>query len=273
MPTVRSVSNIKDKLFRPALTSYFEVTIPIPVNIIGSKYLSDNGLDNLDQEKLNLLCSETILPGSSLNTHEINNDFTGVTERYAYRRVYDDRIDFTFYVDAGNYIPIRYFETWIKYIANEDISEGAKGPSYSYRFRYPNQYIAEKGLSVTKFERDNLQRLTYNFVNAYPIAVTSIPVSYDAASLLKCTVSFTYIRYYITPNKEQKPPKVKPAPTPKQAAQINGATFSPGTNLGVNYGGINPTGGFPIPATLASGNTTNVSSNENTDFGTSPILI
>jgi hypothetical protein len=34
-------------------------------------------------------------------------------------------------------------------------------------------------------------------VSAYPIAITSMPVSYDASSLLKCTVSFSYIRYYI----------------------------------------------------------------------------
>ena len=40
--------------------------------------------------------------------------------------------------------------------------------------------------------------MTYiSFVRAFPIAVASMPVSYDASSLLKCTVSMTYIRYYI----------------------------------------------------------------------------
>jgi hypothetical protein len=29
-------------------------------------------------------------------THESNNDFHGATERFAYRRLYDDRIDLTF---------------------------------------------------------------------------------------------------------------------------------------------------------------------------------
>jgi hypothetical protein len=59
------------------------------------------------------------LPGSSLATHENNSDFTGVTEKFAYRRLYDDRIDFTFYVDAENYLPIRFFESWIKFIVGE----------------------------------------------------------------------------------------------------------------------------------------------------------
>jgi hypothetical protein len=71
------------------------------------------------QEQLNLMCSEATLPGSNLATFEINDNFHGVTERHAYRRVYDDRIDLTFYVDADNYIPIRYFETWMKYVAGE----------------------------------------------------------------------------------------------------------------------------------------------------------
>jgi hypothetical protein len=67
----------------------------------------------------NLMCSEATLPGSNLATFEINDNFHGVTERHAYRRVYDDRIDLTFYVDADNYIPIKYFETWMKYVVGE----------------------------------------------------------------------------------------------------------------------------------------------------------
>jgi len=93
---VRSVSKIKSDLLRPALTSVFEVEVPIP-NL-------SPGLQTNDT--LNLMCSEASLPGSSLATMEINNDFTGVTERYAHRKVFDDRLDLTFYVDASEYLPI-----------------------------------------------------------------------------------------------------------------------------------------------------------------------
>ena len=99
---VRSVSKIKSDLLRPALTSVFEVEVPIP-NL-------SPGLQTNDT--LNLMCSEASLPGSSLATMEINNDFTGVTERYAHRKVFDDRLDLTFYVDASEYLPIQFFETW-----------------------------------------------------------------------------------------------------------------------------------------------------------------
>ena len=197
-----SVGKIKAKLLRPALTSHFIVQIPKPKNFDG--YLSANGV-NLDQEQLNLLCSEATLPGSSLATHENNSDFPGVTQKFAYRRLYDDRIDFTFYVNADNYLPIVYFESWIKFIVGESKSADSRSgklsidkSEYFYRVKYPDDYIAQQGLKITKFERThNGATLIYNFVNAYPIAVTSMPVSYDTSSLLKCTVSFSYIRYYI----------------------------------------------------------------------------
>jgi hypothetical protein len=211
MPAKVNVSKIKAKLLRPALTSHFIVQIPKPK--FPDDYLSNNGISNFDQEQLNLLCSEATLPGSSLATHENNSDFPGVTQKFAYRRLYDDRIDFTFYVNADNYLPIVYFESWIKFIVGESKSADKrsgkleiKSSEYFYRVKYPDDYIAQSGLKVTKFERTSKSEksanhegatLTYNFVSAYPIAVTSMPVSYDASSLLKCTVSFSYIRYYI----------------------------------------------------------------------------
>jgi hypothetical protein len=205
MPTKRTVATIKANLLRPALTSYFEVQIPkiSARNNEFDVFLKNNGVI-LNQDKLNLLCSETSLPGSSLATHEINNDYMGVTERHAYRRLYDDRIDFSFYVDAENYLPIRYFEAWIKWIVNESVAQneggplGAKNPAYFYRMKYPDDYVCDK-LKISKFERDYTgETLEYEFVRAFPISITSMPISYDAASLLKCTVSFTYLRYIVS---------------------------------------------------------------------------
>jgi hypothetical protein len=205
MPTNRTVDQIKSNLLKPSLTSHFEVVIP-KISARNNEFdifLKDNGVI-LNQDKLNLLCSETSLPGSSLATHEINNDYMGVTERHAYRRLYDDRIDFSFYVDVDNYLPIRYFEAWIKWIVNESVAErddgpaGAKSSSYFYRMKYPDDYVCDK-LKITKFERDyKSQTLVYEFVRAFPISITSMPVSYDTSSLLKCTVSFTYLRYIVS---------------------------------------------------------------------------
>ena len=188
MPAIRTVSNIKSNLLRPALTSAFEVELAIP-----NALRRDLGTV---QDKLNLMCCEAVLPGSQIATLELRNDHTGVTERHAHRRVFDDRIDLTFYVDAKEYLPIRFFEAWIDYITSGQ-SGDFRSASYSYRMRYPdgdNGYTAT-GLKVVKFERDHQQRLQYEFIKVFPLAINSMPIMYDASSLLKCTVSLTYLRY------------------------------------------------------------------------------
>lgn len=199
-PSVKSISSIKHKLMQPALTSHFITTITFPEKVIDR--LKENGLflngGSDIGETLAISCSEASLPGSSLATHELNNDFTGVTQKHAYRRLYDDRADFTFYVDQ-NYTQIRVFEAWIRYISGEQIAFGERN-DVSYRVNYPKNYKSA-AIYITKFERDygvakskNIS-MTYAFINAFPIAINSIPVSYDASSLLKCTVSFAYDRY------------------------------------------------------------------------------
>tara|TARA_B100001094_G_scaffold4612_1_gene4148 strand:- start:66 stop:728 length:663 start_codon:yes stop_codon:yes gene_type:complete len=188
MPTKRSVSDIKSNLLAPALTSHFEVSLSVPTGF-------SNRYNTIRQGKIQLMCSEASLPGSSLATHQIDNDFHGVTERHAYRRIYDDRIDLTFYVDAKNYLPIKFFEDWISYITRED-KRDAESNAYTYRVRYPDTYSVS-GLEVTKFEKDYAQALTYKFIKSYPLQITSMPVSYDGSDLLKCSVAMTYIRYIV----------------------------------------------------------------------------
>jgi hypothetical protein len=266
MSSPKTIADIKLNLLRPALTSHFAVTIPKPGGGFDG-FLKDNGitLTSLNRGKLNLMCSEAVLPGSNLATFEINDNFHGVTERHAYRRVYDDRIDLTFYVDAENYLPIRYFETWMKYIVDESMNpqteRGNKGSihnEYFYRVRYPegtNGYTSSQGLTVTKFERDYKQNLEYRFIRSFPISINSMPVSYDSSSLLKCTVSMSYIRYALVQGSaSESSAESNFNLTPRQLANINTQAFNPNTNLGI---APLTTGGFPLPPAQASGNNVN----------------
>ena len=191
MPTKKSVADIKANLLRPALTSHFEVEIGVPDALRGH---IGNSLG-----KLNLMCSEAVLPGSQLATIDITNDFQGVTERHAYRRQFDQSIDLTFYVDAEKYLPIKFFEKWISYVMAEGTDSDLAFNNYSYRTRYPDQYTAT-GLTVRKFEKDYRSQLEYEFVRSFPLAITSMPVSYEASSLLKVSVQMTYIRYILKGN-------------------------------------------------------------------------
>ena len=218
MPAIRTVSNIKTNLLRPALTSHFEVEIGIPNSL--RSFLGQS------QDKLNLMCSEAVLPGSQLATIEILNDYQGVTERHAYRRQFDQSIDLTFYVDAEKYIPIKFFERWISLVMHEGSDSQMSSPYYSYRAAYPDGpggYTAS-GLTVRKFERDHKSQIEYEFVKSFPLAITSMPVSYEASSLLKCSVQMTYIRYLLKGNSSSLAPGGS-VYNPFQQSQFNAAGF------------------------------------------------
>jgi len=216
MPSIKSVSDIKSSLLRPALTSHYLVEIGLPSNGQDGdgdfrSHLKEDGieLNIVRQEKLNLLCAEASLPGSSVATFEVNNDYSGTTERHAHRKFFDDRIDFTFYVDAEDYLPIKFFESWIRYVTGSGTTDtnSEKAKTYFYRMNFPDEYTSDQGLTVTKFERDTYKRegsykatgngLVYTFIRSFPISITSMPVSYEGANLLKCTVSMSYIRYIV----------------------------------------------------------------------------
>ena len=114
-PKNYNISDLKTFIFEPALTSNFEVYIQPPEKV--KKFNDSVNISSKITEILLVSCSEASLPGSSLATHELNNDVTGVTQRNVYRRLYDDRTDFTFYVTAdknsdgySEYDQIRVFE-------------------------------------------------------------------------------------------------------------------------------------------------------------------
>jgi len=220
MPQPLGIREIKSKLLSPALTSLYYVQIPLPsTGPLNLAYFNSAGVP-IDQDRLNLMCCETVLPGSRLATLELNNDRTGVTEKHAHRKIYDDRIDLTFYVNAENYMPIRFFETWINYITRQSTAKiegnpGALDKEYFYRFEYPDTYMSDSGMRITKFEKSTFGtpknnflghlgvqpetggQLTYTFTRAFPLSIASMPVSYDQSNLLKCTVSMSYVRYIV----------------------------------------------------------------------------
>jgi hypothetical protein len=182
--------------FKPALTSYFSVFIP-------GRYGEANSDD------VNFLAYEAVLPGTSLETGQVFGDRQGITEQYANKRVYP-QVDVSFYVDQ-DYKVIEFFEQWISTITP---NRGISGNLDSYtRFQYPDKY--ETNIIITKFEknfRSSSQRLSksgvygmpgnrveYTLLNAYPINIISIPVSYSQSDILRTTVTFNYDLYRYKP--------------------------------------------------------------------------
>jgi len=214
-PVAKLMSEVKAKLLRPALTSHYTVEINRPSETFqgtGQKFYTDTYV----QDVINLSCAEASLPGSSLLTHELQDDYIGVTEKIPYRKSHDDTLSLTFYVNH-TYDQIKFFEGWIRYISGEPMvgdptSDTVAKSTYNYRFRFRKQYVAS--IFINKFERDYASTyLRYHFLDAFPISINSMPISYDSSQLLKCTVNFSYTRYFLNPTSAPVSP-TNPAPQP-----------------------------------------------------------
>ena len=93
-PERLTLSDIKSRLLNVSQSSLYRLTLSVPQAVRNRLSLS-----SVDYDNISLLCCEAALPGSSLTTHEVNNDYHGVTEKMAYRRMYDETVGLTFYVD------------------------------------------------------------------------------------------------------------------------------------------------------------------------------
>lgn len=184
----------------------------------------------LATEHLNLMCSETSLPGSRFSTGD-DTTYHGITSKVAYRRDFQE-LSCTFYVDNG-YDTIATLEAWMHYIHGPDGFDpyigNREGFAYT-RFRYPNNYKCN--IHLLKFNRNynqdtqpagvsgQNQKLTYTFINAFPINLSSMPVSYAGGDVLKCSVDFSYDRYIVDLAGSTTQGSTTPAPA-TQAAKPN----------------------------------------------------
>ena len=190
-----TMQTAKQLIGNPALTNHYLVQIGGLKDRLRN-HINNNGRlkdKTFWSNKLGLLCSEASLPTSSYATAEVKDNFIGVTQEFAHTRLYADS-DFTFYVDK-NYDSIKFFEAWMDFISGRGPAQSAAS-NYFRRMNYPDDYKVSE-IKITKFERDIKSRLQYQFINAFPKGMTSIPVSYGAADLLKVTVSFNYDRYIV----------------------------------------------------------------------------
>lgn len=172
---------------------------------------------DLKSLRYEFMCNETELPGTSLATSEEFGSRQGITETFPTKRSFNP-ITLQFYVDS-EYGIIRFFEEWINFInplydttgrrssGNPRGGVGRLASNEFYRFRYPNTY--KRTLAVTKFERNfvrqadsvsNPTMLTYEMINAYPVNLTALPVTYEGSTITKTTVTFNYDRYVILKN-------------------------------------------------------------------------
>lgn len=193
---------VKDLFGNLSLTNQYQVDFSSLSTFEASgdllKYLKNNRkVDANFIRDAGLLCYEATLPGTSLATAEVKDNFMGISQEFAHTRLYTD-FDFSFYVD-DDYNAIRFFEGWIDFISSGSEKSDNANPSvsnYYRRMRYPDTYKCQS-VTITKFEKNLKNSIKYSFINAFPKTISAIPVTYGAADILRVTVSFNYDRYLI----------------------------------------------------------------------------
>ena len=191
--------SIANRLVGPlAQTNHFLVTFSTLTPSVESylaRYTKIRNVKEFLSRRAGILCSDASLPTSTLATAEVKDNFMGIPQQYAHTRFYTD-IDFSFYIDE-DYTLLKIFEGWMEYIssgANSSLDQDER--AFYRRMRYPDSYKCNT-MYINKFEKEYKRTLRYRFVNVFPKSMSSIPVSYGSADILKVTVSFNYDRYIV----------------------------------------------------------------------------
>ena len=181
-----------------AQTNHFLVSLTSltpEVNSYLQSYTDASDFRDFLSQRSGILCSDASLPTTAYATAEVRDNFMGVPQQYAHTRIYTD-IDFTFYID-DDYTLLKIFEGWMEYISSgADVALNQQTKSFYRRMRYPDSYKCNT-LYINKFEKGFKRTMRYQFINAFPKSMASVPVSYGPADILKVTVSFNYDRYIV----------------------------------------------------------------------------
>jgi hypothetical protein len=169
---------------------------------------------------LALFCSEAVLPGSQIQTSQVDGLRQGVSSNYAVYRRYPD-ITLTYY-SQKDYYTNEVFNAWMEYISPTILSSGGHGVNTQQRkndraaykkLKYPLSYKCD--IQITAFSGDILPEnnrlrstdsvrssarmsssITYHLMDAFPVNIVAAPLAYGDAELIKTAVTFKYDYYY-----------------------------------------------------------------------------
>ena len=249
-----TTDDLKNKLMHSATTSNYFLSINVP-NGVKSHIQRTKGFaitPNL-RERINIACTSATLPGSSFATHDVTSDYMGVTEKMAYRRMYDDQMSVQMIVDP-EYKTLHFFEGWMDFISGKSINDRGNNENYKnfrngFRMNYPdgstsnnresvNQGYRDKNvIELYKFERDTSvnQSIKYTMIEGYPLSMNAMDINYGATDLLRLTVNFTFVRYVTEPYSTGATSTVGTPPA-----------IAPGTSLNLNF--LNQSGELSLPS-------------------------
>jgi hypothetical protein len=192
----KNISDFKPLFTNLAQTSHFEVQFGGLPNKLVSYLVTKNISRSFISDDVGLLCNSASLPTTSFATAIVDGNFTGISEKFAHTRQYQE-IVLDFYVDK-NYKSLLFLESWMEFIASGSYSiEDAKfqnEQNYFSRMQYPDDYKSN-ATKIIKFDRDYKREINYTFIGLFPVSLVPIQVSYQDSQILKVSASFQFDRY------------------------------------------------------------------------------
>ena len=202
----KDVRDVQEIIGRPSLDTFYQTTFSFgnwqtwlagrDVNQSGGRRVEARDF----MQKMSIMCAEAEIPGTSFQTSLAVGHHQGIQEEFPNLRSFPP-LNLVFYVDLDHVI-IEVLETWMTYINPIANNRGANN-AYAV-FNYPEDY--KEKIYVTKFERDTFIKesraasyqsnmSSYEFINAWPINLTSMRVAYGDSNVLRCNIQLAYDRF------------------------------------------------------------------------------
>ena len=168
-------------------SAYFDVYIPSPMSL-----KSTNSISYVDSRALSYLCHSAELPGESLAT--VSQKIYGVVEKFPIMAAYND-ITLSFYTyGLGVEMVRKTFMTWIATITGRGEIVGL---NTNYNVAYKDDFVCDP--VITHYSSDGSVLLTCKLINAFPIAISQIPLAWSADNqAISFNVTFAYTEYQYT---------------------------------------------------------------------------
>jgi hypothetical protein len=194
----KNISDFKPLLTNLAQTSHYEVQFGGLPSALKTYLAAKNITSTFITDDVGLLCNSASLPTTSFSSTQVEGNYTGVTEKFANYRMYQE-ISLDFYVDK-NYKALVFLESWMEFISSGsytiDTINFQNQENYYVRMQYPEDYKTN-ATRIVKFDKDYKKELLYTFVGLFPIALNPISVSYADSQILKVSASFSFDRYIV----------------------------------------------------------------------------
>jgi len=183
----------------------FQVMISTPITLKSS----------IDDSLLTFRAEDCRLPGVTYMASDVNRFGIGPMQKMPYNVLFADT-SITFIADKNGAI-YNYFYNWMNTIFEFSGQNSTHG---SYQTEYKDNYTTD--IQIIVYDNNGNQVQTAKFLDAFPISLNEIPLSWNQNNqLLKVTVGFSFRDWTLKNlNIQTQRPSQEPQPQPQPQTSI-----------------------------------------------------